>query len=29
MPDSVVADIEAMWQSDIVGPDGKPVFAGM
>jgi phosphate transport system substrate-binding protein len=27
MPDSVVKDIEAMWASDIVGPDGKPVFA--
>jgi phosphate transport system substrate-binding protein len=29
MPDSVVADIQAMWKSDVVGPDGKPVFAGM
>jgi phosphate transport system substrate-binding protein len=29
MPDSVVKDVEAMWSSDIVGPDGKPVYAGM
>jgi phosphate transport system substrate-binding protein len=29
MPDGVVKDIQAMWASDIVGPDGKPVFAGM
>jgi phosphate transport system substrate-binding protein len=28
MPDSVVKDIEAYWASEIVGPDGKPVFAG-
>jgi phosphate transport system substrate-binding protein len=28
MPDDVVKDIQAMWASDIVGPDGKPVFAG-
>ena len=29
MPDSVVKDVEAMWASDIVGPDGKPVYAAM
>ncbi len=28
MPDSVVKDVEAMWATDIVGADGKPVFAG-
>jgi phosphate transport system substrate-binding protein len=28
MPDAVVKDIEAMWSSDIVGADGKPVFSG-
>ena len=28
MPDAVVKDIEAMWATDVVGPDGKPVFAG-
>jgi len=28
MPDKVVTDIEAMWKSDIVGADGKPVFVG-
>ncbi len=28
MPDAVVKDIEAMWSSDIVGADGKPIFAG-
>ena len=28
MPDAVVKDIEAMWTSDIVGADGKPVFVG-
>ncbi len=29
MPDNVVKDVEAMWASDVVGPDGKPVYAGM
>jgi phosphate transport system substrate-binding protein len=28
MPDSVVKDVEATWASDIVGADGKPIFAG-
>jgi phosphate ABC transporter phosphate-binding protein len=28
MPDAVVKDVEAMWASDIVGADGKPIFAG-
>ncbi len=28
MPDSVVKDVEAMWASDIVGSDGKSIFAG-
>jgi hypothetical protein len=28
MPDAVVKDVEAMWASDIVGSDGKPLFAG-
>jgi hypothetical protein len=28
MPDAVVSDIQAMWASDIVGADGKPLFAG-
>ena len=28
MPDSVVKDVEAVWAADIVGPDGKPVYAG-
>jgi phosphate ABC transporter phosphate-binding protein len=28
MPDAVVKDIEAMWSTDIVGQDGKPIFAG-
>ena len=29
MPDKVVTDVEALWASDILGPDGKPVYAGM
>jgi phosphate transport system substrate-binding protein len=29
MPDSVVKDVEALWEAEIVGPDGKPVYAGM
>ena len=29
MPDSVVKDVEGVWASEIVGPDGQPVFAGM
>jgi len=29
MPDGVVQDVEALWTSSIVGPDGKPIFAGM
>jgi phosphate transport system substrate-binding protein len=29
MPDNVVKDVEGMWASDIVGPDGKPIYAGM
>ena len=29
MPDPVVKDVEAMWASDVVGPDGKPIYAGM
>jgi phosphate transport system substrate-binding protein len=29
MPDGVVNDVEAAWASEIVGPDGKPIFAGM
>ena len=29
MPDAVVKDVEALWASDIIGPDGKPIFAGM
>jgi phosphate transport system substrate-binding protein len=29
MPDSVVKDVESVWTSSIVGPDGKPVYAGM
>jgi phosphate transport system substrate-binding protein len=28
MPDAVVSDVEAMWTSEIVGADGKPLFAG-
>jgi phosphate ABC transporter phosphate-binding protein len=28
MPDAVVKDIEAMWSTDILGADGKPIFAG-
>ena len=28
MPDAVVKDVQAMWASDIVGPDGKPIFVG-
>jgi phosphate transport system substrate-binding protein len=28
MPDAVVKDIQGMWASDIVGPDGKPIFVG-
>ena len=28
MPDAVVSDVEAMWAAEIVGPDGKPLFAG-
>jgi phosphate transport system substrate-binding protein len=28
MPDNVVKDIEARWTSEIVGPDGKAIFAG-
>lgn len=29
MPDSVVEDVEGVWAAQIVGPDGKPVYAGM
>jgi phosphate transport system substrate-binding protein len=29
MPEAVVKDVEGRWASDIVGPDGKPIFAGM
>ena len=29
MPDSVKKDVQAMWASDIVGPDGKPLYTGM
>ena len=29
MPDSVVKSIEEMWSKDIVGADGKPLFASM
>ena len=29
MPEAVVKDVEALWASDITGPDGKPIFAGM
>ncbi len=29
MPESVVKDVEAMWSAEIVGPDGKPIYAGM
>jgi phosphate transport system substrate-binding protein len=28
MPEAVVKDIESRWASEIVGPDGKPLFAG-
>jgi phosphate transport system substrate-binding protein len=28
MPDAIVSDIEAMWKSDVLDKDGKPVFAG-
>jgi phosphate transport system substrate-binding protein len=28
IPDAVVSDIEAMWKSDILDKDGKPVYAG-
>ena len=28
MPENVVKDIEARWTSEIVGPDGKAIFAG-
>jgi phosphate transport system substrate-binding protein len=28
MPESVVKDVEARWASEVVGPDGKPLFAG-
>ena len=28
MPAPVVKDIQAMWASTIVGPDGKPIFTG-
>ena len=29
MPDAVVKDIKATWAKEIVGADGKPLFAGM
>ena len=29
MPEAVKKDIEAMWAKDVVGPDGKPVYAAM
>jgi phosphate transport system substrate-binding protein len=29
MPVSVVKDVEAVWASEIVGPDGKPIYSGM
>ena len=29
MPEAVSKDVEAMWAKDIVGPDGKPVYAAM
>jgi len=29
MPDPVVKDIEAVWSSQIVGPDGKALYQGM
>ncbi len=29
MPEAVAKDVEAMWAKDIVGPDGKPVYAAM
>jgi phosphate transport system substrate-binding protein len=29
MPDSVKKDVTAMWASDVVGPDGKPLVTGM
>jgi len=29
MPASVVKDVEAAWASEVVGPDGKPVYSGM
>ena len=28
MPDSVKKDVQAMWASEIVGPDGKPIYSG-
>ncbi|MBN8997327.1 MAG: phosphate ABC transporter substrate-binding protein PstS [Rhizobiales bacterium] len=28
MPEAVVKDVEARWASEVVGPDGKPLFAG-
>jgi phosphate transport system substrate-binding protein len=28
MPESVVKDVEARWASEVVGPDGKALFAG-
>ena len=29
MPEAVAKDVQAMWAKDIVGPDGKPVYAAM
>ena len=29
MPESVTKDVEAMWASEILGPDGKPVYPAM
>jgi hypothetical protein len=28
MPDAVVTDVQGVWAAQIVGPDGKPVYAG-
>ena len=28
MPDAVVADIKKRWATEIIGPDGKPLYAG-
>ena len=29
MPEAVTKDVEALWASSIVGPDGKAIYTGM